>query len=124
MSVNPEPILCPACTQPVEEGWEHCAACGEPLTLSSRIVVDRAGRPVPRWLERSRQRAGELKAEGEAESGLRLDSFRRVDSVRETEQSRAAKARALEGRQVLAISGIAAGLFLLLIVILVVASLP
>jgi len=78
---------------------------------------------VPRWLERSRRRAGELKAEGEAESGLRMETFRRVDSVRETEQIRAARARALEGKQVLAISGIAAGIFLVLILVLAVASL-
>jgi tetrahydromethanopterin S-methyltransferase subunit F len=78
---------------------------------------------VPRWLERSRHRAGELKAEGEAESGLRMETFRRVDSVRETEQIRAARARALEGKQVLAISGIAAGIFLVLILVLAVASL-
>jgi tetrahydromethanopterin S-methyltransferase subunit F len=121
--VNAEPLLCPACARPVQEGWEHCAACGEPLTLPSRVVVDRAGRPVPRWLERSRRRAGELKAEGEAGSGLRMEALRQVDSVRETEQIRAAKARALEGKQVLAISGIAAGIFLVLIVVLAVASL-
>src|SRR3989304_5496654 len=64
-AMKADALLCPACAQPVQEGWENCAACGEPLTLSSRIVVDRAGRPVPRWLGRSGQRAGELQAEGE-----------------------------------------------------------
>jgi hypothetical protein len=116
-------LLCPACAQPVQEGWENCAACGEPLTLSSRIVVDRAGRPVPRWLDRSRQRAGELKAEGEVGSHIRLQSLREVDAVRESEQARASLARALEGRRVLVISAVAAGLFILLVAIFAIASL-
>ena len=116
-------LLCPACAQPVQEGWENCAACGEPLTLSSRIVVDRAGRPVPRWLDRSRQRAGELKAEGEVGSRIRLQSLREVDAVRESEQARASLARALEGRRVLVISAVAAGLFILLVAIFAIASL-
>jgi len=116
-------LLCPACAQPVQEGWENCAACGEPLTLSSRIVVDRAGRPVPRWLDRSRQRAGELQAEGEVGSRIRLQSLREVDAVRESEQARASLARALEGRRVLVISAVAAGLFILLVAIFAIASL-
>jgi ferric-dicitrate binding protein FerR (iron transport regulator) len=119
-SVSP---LCPSCGQPIQEGWENCASCGEPLSLPSRVVVDRAGRPTPRWLDRSRQRAGALKAEGEVTSQVRLGSFQQIDDVRESEQTRAAKARAREDRQALAIAGLAAAVFVLLIVVFAIVSL-
>jgi len=122
MSTNS--LLCPACGQPVHEDWESCAACGEPLSLASRVIVDRAGRPGPRWLDRSRLRASELKAEGEQGSQARLGSFQQIDAVREAEQSRSARERAREDRQVLAISGLAGAVFILLIIIFAIASIP
>jgi hypothetical protein len=116
-------LLCPACSQPVEESWESCASCGEPLTVASRVVVDRAGRPIPRWLDVSRRRAQGLKLSGEAASQDRLGSLRRIDEVRESEQSRAASHRARDDRQLLTVAGLAAALFILVVVALAIASL-
>jgi hypothetical protein len=106
----------------VEEGWDACAVCGEPLTVASRVVVDRAGRPIPRWLAVSRARATELKEAGELGSQGRLDSLQRLDDVRVSEQQRAARHRARDDRQLLAVAGIAAGLFVLIVLALSLAS--
>jgi hypothetical protein len=106
----------------VQEGWETCAVCGEPLTVASRVVVDRAGRPIPRWLAVSRARATELKEAGELGSQGRLNSLQRLDDVRVSEQLRAARRRARDDRQLLAVAGIAAGLFILIILALSLAS--
>jgi ferric-dicitrate binding protein FerR (iron transport regulator) len=87
------------------------------------VVVDRTGRPIPRWLAVSRERAPELKEIGELGSQDRLDSLQRVDDIRESEQARSARSRARDDRQLLAVAGIAAGIFLLVVLALSLASL-
>jgi predicted amidophosphoribosyltransferase len=107
----PDAPLCPAC------GWLHllnaeaCEHCGEPLSIPAQ-VLDRA-RARPRWLQRTRKQASQIRALEERASQERMERLRRLDQLR-LDQDQLARQAEEEQRRLLTIV-VGAGLFALIL---------
>ncbi len=108
-------VTCPACGAESTAGAEECAACGNPLGIAAQVLAQRAGQASPIWLERTRARAPELKAAGEATSRERFEALVSVDRRREEQWARDSAARAVGDRRIMGLLAGAAGVFIVVL---------
>ena len=82
-SFNGIPLICPTC------GWinnieaEKCPNCGEPLSVIAQVIGRRDSREGLQWRTRVQSQLGEMRAEEEQASQLRMQALHEVDQKRE-----------------------------------------
>lgn len=113
-----EAHVCSACRHlnPVEA--EQCLNCGEPLTLTARVMLrqgNASGEPL--FLRRARGQAADLKSRGDQTSEQRMDRFREMDRQRQARDAEGLARQRARDRQLLVVSAGALGVLVIAILI-------
>jgi DNA-directed RNA polymerase subunit RPC12/RpoP len=113
-----EAQVCSSCSHINPPGAERCLHCGEPLTLTARVVLRQGGAArQPFFLERARGLAAGLKAQGDLTSQERMDRFREIDRQRQMRDVEEEVRRRIRDRKMLLASAGALGILVIAIVI-------
>ncbi len=111
-------LVCSACSQINPPEAEQCLNCGEPLTMTARVVL-RQGKAArePFFLERARGMAAGLKSQEDLASRERMDRFREMDRSRQMRDAKELARRETRDRKLLLASAGALGILVIAILI-------
>jgi RNA polymerase subunit RPABC4/transcription elongation factor Spt4 len=113
-----EALVCSACSHINPPDAEQCLSCGEPLTMTARVVL-RQGNAArePFFLERARGMAAGLKSQGNLASKERMDRFHEIDRSRQMRDAEELARREMRDRKLLLASAGALGILMIAILI-------
>ena len=110
-------IICPACKRANEIGPEHCNSCGEPLSIVGAVISRQAAGHGSQRLEQLKGQAGEIKAQAERHSQVRMAGLENVDHRRIQSERDSSLRQQLRDQSIFKYTAIGAGIFLLLVAI-------
>jgi len=110
--------ICPACKRANEIGIAHCSICGEPLTVIGAVISRQAAGHGSQRLEQLKTQAGEIKAQAERHSKVRMADLEDVDHRRIQSERDASFQQHMRDQSILKYTAIGAGIFLLLVAII------
>lgn len=113
-----EAEVCSVCGHENPIASEQCLNCGEPLTITARVVL-RQGRASrePFFLSRARGLAARLKSQGDQASEERMDRFREMDRQRQARDAENLALQQARDRRLLIASAGALGILVVAILI-------
>jgi DNA-directed RNA polymerase subunit RPC12/RpoP len=113
-----ESHVCPVCKQINPPEAEQCLKCGEPLTMTARVVLRHmTAARQPLFLEQARGMAAGLKSKGDLASEERMDRFREIDRKRESQDAKELARREMRDRKLLLVSAGAVAVLLMAILL-------
>jgi hypothetical protein len=111
-------LICPACKRANELGLEHCHVCGEPLTVVGAVISRQVAGYGSQRLEQIKVQAGEIKAQAERHSQVRMSAFNDVDQRRKQSERDDAARQKVRDHEILKYTAIGSGIFLLIVAII------
>ena len=123
-SILPHNILiCPSCRNPNPLESDNCAACGEPLTLVSQVMIRHTDREAgPYRLRQAREQAARIKESEERASQIRIHDLEESDRRRIQAARNAEIERKKEQATLFKITFVIVLIFLLTVLILTIRS--